>query len=103
MQTTTAVQLDAPPQREPTFEMERILMVDFTPTPAQAKELAPPVHRGGAQVEAAVAKSLSTPPPLTADGVVRMYYQLEKNHSIAAVLLAKCAHWCRIDSIPRSV
>jgi hypothetical protein len=36
--------VDALPRRRPTLEMERILMVDFTSTQAQAKELAPLVY-----------------------------------------------------------
>jgi hypothetical protein len=46
-------------------------MVDFTPTHAQAKELAPRVRRG--EAKAAIAKSLSKPPTLTTDGVIRGY------------------------------
>jgi hypothetical protein len=36
-QITTVVEPDAPPQHEPTLEMKRILMVDFTSTQAQAR------------------------------------------------------------------
>jgi hypothetical protein len=75
-------------------KMEWILLVDFTPTQAQAKELAPPICRGEAQDEAAIAKSPSTPPPLPADGVDRMYHQLAEIHTITVMQLAKCAHWC---------
>jgi hypothetical protein len=49
-------------------------MVDVTSTQAQTKELAPPVHQGDA--EAAGAKSPSTLPSLTTDGVDRKYHQL---------------------------
>jgi hypothetical protein len=59
-------------------------MVDFIPTQAQTKELAPPVHRAQAQDEATVAQSSSTPPMLTADGVDMMYHQLAEIHAIAA-------------------
>jgi hypothetical protein len=75
-QTATSIQPNALPQREPVLEMERIISVDFTPTQAQGKELAALVHRGWTQAEATVAKSLSMPPPLTDDGVDRIYHQL---------------------------
>jgi hypothetical protein len=46
-QATTDVQLHAPLWHELTLEAERILMVDFTSTQAQAKEVAPqPTMRG---------------------------------------------------------
>jgi hypothetical protein len=45
-QTATSIQPNALPQREPVLEMERIILVDFTPTQAQGKELAALVHRG---------------------------------------------------------
>jgi hypothetical protein len=40
-QAATVVQLHAPPWREPTPEAERILMVDFASTQAQAEEVPP--------------------------------------------------------------
>jgi hypothetical protein len=43
-QTATAVQPDARPQCKPTIETKRILMVGFTSTLAQAKELTPLVR-----------------------------------------------------------
>jgi hypothetical protein len=88
-QTATIVQPDALPQHEPMLETERTLMVHFTPTQDHAKELVPPVHIGEAQAEAAVSKSLSMLPPLTADKVDRMYYQLTEIHTIAATQLAE--------------
>jgi hypothetical protein len=102
-QTATAVQLDAQLRCDPVLKTERILMVDFIPTQAKAKELAPPVRRGETQAEATVAKSLSTPPPLTVDGVDMMYCQLAEIHAITATHLAECACWCRTDSTPCSV
>jgi hypothetical protein len=69
------------------IETERILVVDFSSTQAQAKEMAPPVRRGEAQVMAAGAKSLSTPPLLTADRVDKMYRQLVEIHVIATTPL----------------
>jgi hypothetical protein len=45
-------------------------MLDFTSTQALAKELAPPICRREARAEA---NSASTSPPLTADGLDRMY------------------------------
>jgi hypothetical protein len=75
------VQLHALPRHEPAIEAERILIVDFASTQAWAKEVAPPVGRDGGQTEATVTKQL---PPLTADEVDKMYYELVKIHSIAA-------------------
>jgi hypothetical protein len=49
-------------------------MVDFTSTQAQAKKVAPPVSRKGGQAEATAAKPLSASPPLTTDGVDKMYH-----------------------------
>jgi hypothetical protein len=94
--TLTVVQPDMSPWHEPTLETERILMVDFTCTQAQAE--APPSHRGEATVEAAVPKS----PLLTADGLDKMYHQLAEIHIIATMQLAECACWHRIDLSPHS-
>jgi hypothetical protein len=41
--------------------------------------------------EAVVAKPLSASPPLTADGMDKMYCQLVETHTTAAVQLAECA------------
>jgi hypothetical protein len=46
-QVATMVPSHASPRHEPTLEAERILMVDFTSTQAQAKEVAPPASREG--------------------------------------------------------
>jgi hypothetical protein len=46
---------------------------------------------------------MSTSPPLTADGLHRMYRQLAEIHAIAAAQLVECAHWCRTDSTRRLV
>jgi hypothetical protein len=102
-QTATVVQPDTPPRCEPALKTERFLMVDFTSTQAQAKEMAPPVHREEAQGGAIGAKSQSTLPPLIIDGVDMMYHQLAKIHAIAKALLAECARWCRTDLTPHSV
>jgi hypothetical protein len=40
------------PRHEPRLEVERILVVDFTSTQAQAKEVAPLASREGGQDEA---------------------------------------------------
>jgi hypothetical protein len=77
-------------------------MVDFTSTQAQAKELAPPVRQGEAQAEATVAKSSTTSPLLTADGVDRMFRQLAKFHAITAAQLVECARWHQTNSTPHS-
>jgi hypothetical protein len=50
-----------------------------------------------------MAKPPSTSPPLTTDGVDKMYHQLAEIHAIAAAQLATCAHWCRSDSSPSQV
>jgi hypothetical protein len=97
------VQSHAPSRREPTLMAERILMVDFASTQDQAKEVAPPASRKGEQANAAAAKPLSTSPPLTTDGMDKMYLQLVEIHAIAAMQLAECAHWHRFDSTPSLV
>jgi hypothetical protein len=94
--------IHAPPQRELTHKAERILMVDFTSTQVQAKEVAPPANRKGVQDEADAAKPLSASPPLTADGVDKMYRQLTKIHAITAVQLTECARCRWSDSTPSS-
>jgi hypothetical protein len=66
-------------------------MVDFTSTQAQAKE---------DQAKATAAKTLSTSPPLTSDGVDKMYHQLAEIHTIATMQLVECARWHRSDSTP---
>jgi hypothetical protein len=77
-------------------------MVDFTYTQAQAKEVALPASCEGGQIEAAVAKPMSTSPQLTADGV-KMYHQLMEIHAIATTQLEECARWHRSNSTPSSV
>jgi hypothetical protein len=59
------------------------------------------VRRGPAG--AVGAKSPSTPSPLTADRVERMYHQLAEIHAIAAMQLVECAHWRWTDSTPCSI
>jgi hypothetical protein len=44
------------------IKIERVLMVDYASTQAQAKELAPPASRGDTQAEDAMAKSPSASP-----------------------------------------
>jgi hypothetical protein len=48
-------------------------MVDFVSTQAQAEEVAPPANCEGGQAEAVAAKPLIVSPPLTIDGVDKMY------------------------------
>jgi hypothetical protein len=72
------------PWHEPKLDVERILMVDFASTQAQAKEVAPSANREGDQTEAAVAKPPSTSPPLITNGVDKMYHQLAEVHANAA-------------------
>jgi hypothetical protein len=43
----TTIQPHVPPRHEPTLEVERMLMVDFASTQAQAKEVGPPASRDG--------------------------------------------------------
>jgi hypothetical protein len=64
-------------------------MPDFASTQSLAKELAPPIHRREARAEA---NSTSTSPPLTTDGLDRMYHQLMEIHTIITAQLAECAH-----------
>jgi hypothetical protein len=61
-QTATVVQSDASPRCEPMLETKRILMVDFTSTQTQAKDLAPPVRQGEARTEVVAARSPSASP-----------------------------------------
>jgi hypothetical protein len=72
-------------------------MVDFTSTQAHAKEVAPPTSCKGGQDEAAT-KPLNASPPLTADGVDKMYHQLAEIHTIITMQLAEYARWHRSDS-----
>jgi hypothetical protein len=88
---------------EPAPEVERILVVDFTATQAQAKEVAPSANREGGQTGAAVTKTSSALPSPTVDGVDRMYHQLAQIHTITVMQLAKCAHWHRSDPTSSSV
>jgi hypothetical protein len=46
-QAATAAHPHASPRHKPTLEAERILMVDFASTQAQAKEVAPPASYEG--------------------------------------------------------
>jgi hypothetical protein len=78
-------------------------MLNFTSTQALAKELSPPVRRREARVEATEGNSTSTSPPLTANGLERMYHQLAEIHAIAAAQLVECARWRRSDSTRRLV
>jgi hypothetical protein len=75
---------------EPTLEAERILMVDFTSTQAQANEVAPTTSHEGGLAEATMATTLSASPPLTADGVDKMYCQLAEIYAMAFTKLAEC-------------
>jgi hypothetical protein len=77
--------------------------VDFTSTQARAKEVAPSASREGNPTEAAVAKPPSTSPPLSIDGVHKMYRQLAKIHTITAAQLAECAQWRRSNQTPSPV
>jgi hypothetical protein len=74
--------------------------VNFASTQVQAKEVAPPASNEGSQDEAAPTKPLSASPPLTADGVDNMYYQLVEIHTTATAQLGECARWRRSDSTP---
>jgi hypothetical protein len=53
----------------------------------------PLANREGHQGEAAVTKPLSASPPLTTDGVDKMYHQPVKIHAIAAMQRARCTCW----------
>jgi hypothetical protein len=72
-------------------------MVFFTFTQACTKEVTSPAIREGSEMGATVVKPLSVSPPLTTDGVDKMYYQLMEIHAISTVQLAECAPWRRFD------
>jgi hypothetical protein len=78
-------------------------MVDFTSTQTQAKDLAPLVHQGEPRTEVVTARSPSTLPPLTTDGVNRMYHQLAEIHTNVVAQLEQCTRWHQADSTARSV
>jgi hypothetical protein len=50
--------------------------VNFAPTQARGKEVAPSTSREGGQTKAATVKPPSTSPPVTGDGVDKMSHQL---------------------------
>jgi hypothetical protein len=68
-------------------------MVNFASTQAQDKEVAPPTSHEGGQAEATAIKPPSASPPLTTNGVDKMYHQLAEIHAISAMQLAECARW----------
>jgi hypothetical protein len=72
------------------LETERILMLDFTSTQTQAKDLTPLVCQGKARTKVVAAQSPSASPPLTVDGVNRMYRQLAQIHAIPTAQLVEC-------------
>jgi hypothetical protein len=73
------------PRHELVDEAERVQMVDFTSTQARAKKVSPSASHEGGQTEAAMAKPPCASPPLTTDGVDKMYRQLAEIHIITAV------------------
>jgi hypothetical protein len=99
-QVATTIQPHEQSWHEPTLEIERILMMDFVSTQAQLKEVAPPASQEEGQAEATIAEPLSASPPLTADGVDKMYHQLAETHTIIVAQLAECEHWRLIDATP---
>jgi hypothetical protein len=72
--------------------VERILMMDFTSTPARTKGVAPTVSLEEGHTESAAARSPKASPLPTTDGVEKMYHQLAENHAITAAQLAECTH-----------
>jgi hypothetical protein len=92
-QATTTVQSHEPPRHEPMLEVGRILMVDLAATRGLAKGAAPSTNRGGGQTKASVAKALNALPPLSADGVDRLYHQLVEIDTIVVAQVAECIHW----------
>jgi hypothetical protein len=91
------------PRREPTPEVERILMVDFATTQARAKGVARSASREEGQTGTATTKTPSSLTSPTTDRVDRMYRQLAEIHAITAVQLAECAHWRWLDLMSSSV
>jgi hypothetical protein len=103
MQATTVALPHVSPRHEPTLEVERILVVDFASTQDRAKEVAPSTSCEGDQTEAIAAKPPSTSPPLTVDGVDKMYCQLVEIYAIVAAQLEDCARWHQSDPTPSLV
>jgi hypothetical protein len=73
------------------------MMVDFASTQARAKEVAPPAIHEGGKMGAAATKPQSTSPPLTTDGVDKMYLQLAEIYTIATTQPVECTRWHRSD------
>jgi hypothetical protein len=71
-QATATTQPCELPRHEPSFEVERILMMDFASTPARAKGVAPTVSREEGHAESVVARPLKASPSPTADGLDKM-------------------------------
>jgi hypothetical protein len=82
-----------PPQHKPALEVERILIMDFAPTHAWAKGMAPSTNHEGGQAEPIAARPLSASPPPTTDGVDKRYHQLAEIDAIATAQLAECDRW----------
>jgi hypothetical protein len=61
------------------------------------------LHPSLGQIKATVTKPVSTSPPLTTDGVDKIYRQLVEIHIIVAMLLVECVHWRQSGSAPSPV
>jgi hypothetical protein len=72
-QATATAQPHEPPWREPTLELERIVMVDIASTLARAKKVAHCTNYEGGQTEATLADPPNASPPPTTDGVDKLY------------------------------
>jgi hypothetical protein len=80
---------------EPLLEVERILMMDYASTQAQAKGMAPTASHEEGHTKATIARPLKASPLPTTDEVDKMYHQLVEIHDIIASQLAECVRWCK--------
>jgi hypothetical protein len=87
-QATIMTQSREPSRHKPSPGVDRILMMDFTSTPAHTKGVAPTANHEEGCAEAARAKHPKASPPPIADGVDKMYRQLAEVHAITVVWLA---------------
>jgi hypothetical protein len=81
-QLATTTQPPKPLRHEPSLRWERILIMDFVSTLACAKGVAPTASREEGRTVVAMARPSKASPPLTADGVARMYRQLAEIHTV---------------------
>jgi hypothetical protein len=91
-----------PPQNEPSLRVERIQMMDFTSTHAQAKGVTSTASREEGHTVVIAARFPKASPPSTAEGVDKMYHKLAEICALATAQLAECAHWHRSNPTSNS-